>query len=63
MKSLEELYRGRRFIVLVEAIAETNPECNENTSKANKAESNPTCFHPYGPQSRYERVNGKYLDM
>jgi hypothetical protein len=54
-------YGCRRIIILVDPIADANPERNEYTSEANKAESNPTCIDSYPPQSRNERVDSKDL--
>jgi hypothetical protein len=48
-ESCGKTYGCRRFVLLVEAITETNTEYNENTNKTNKAESKPTCFYPHRP--------------
>jgi hypothetical protein len=58
---VEMTYECRRFIILVDPITDANPERNEYTSEANKAESNATCIDSYPPQSCNEHVDSKYL--
>jgi hypothetical protein len=51
----------RCFIIPVDPIPDANPEHNEYTSKANKAEGKAACFNSYPPQSCDECVHSKYL--
>jgi hypothetical protein len=55
-------YGCRRFIILMEAITEANPEPNENIHEANHSKSDSTCSDTHLPQSDYERVDSKDLD-
>jgi hypothetical protein len=45
----------------VNAVADGNPERNENASKANHAKGNATRLKANSPQGRYESVDGKKL--
>jgi len=51
--------RCRRFVILVNARADGNPERNENASKANRANGNATRLQADSPQGRYESVDSK----
>lgn len=54
-------YRCRHFIIFMNTIANSNPECSESTSEANQAESEPLAQEWYMPQSRDECVDREYL--
>ena len=59
--AVEITYRCRRFIILVDRIANANPEHDECARETHKAKSNAACSSPYPPQSCNERVESKYL--
>jgi hypothetical protein len=47
--------------VLVNAITQTNPKCNEQGYESNYAKSEVTCLTPFVPHGHYECVNGENL--
>jgi len=60
-KEVEITHRCRGFIILVNARANANPECDKNGYEDNQAKSKAASFQPYSPQSRHECVNGENL--
>ena len=54
-------YGGRRFIILVNAITDANPECTKKPSDTNQAKGKATCPESYWPQSPNECVDSEDL--
>jgi len=61
VRNLQNIYRCRYLIVFVNAITNTNPECNEKSCESNYSKSKVTRLDPYFPQCHYKCMNGECL--
>ena len=60
-EDVEMTHRCRGVVILVNASANANPECDKSGYEDNQPKSKAASFQSYSPQSRHECVNGKNL--
>jgi hypothetical protein len=60
-EKIGKMYGCGRRKVLVNAITNTNRECNEKSYESNYAKGEVACSCPNTPQGHYECMDGDYL--